>query len=94
MYDRSDILPSQKATIAEVADYVVRNPSLQIGIDNTADPRGSDPRDPDLNQRRADAVRDALVQAGVPAGRIQTGIVGDGQLARDRRVGLLVSTAR
>jgi outer membrane protein OmpA-like peptidoglycan-associated protein len=38
-------------------------------------------------------VRDALIQAGVPASKIQAGAFGDTQLARDRRVEVLIRTA-
>ncbi len=70
-----------------------QNPSLQIGIDGSMDPRGSDPRDQNLSDRRVSAVRDALIQAGVPASKIQTGAFGDTGLTRDRRVEVLLKTA-
>jgi outer membrane protein OmpA-like peptidoglycan-associated protein len=93
LYDRSDIEASQKGKIAEVAEYMSKNPSLKVGIDSSIDPSGNDPRDRMLTDRRRDAVRDALMQAGVPAERIQTGVRGDPKLIRDRRIGLLVSTS-
>jgi len=34
-----------------------------------------------------------LIQAGVPAYKIQTGAFGDAQLTRDRRVEVLISTS-
>ena len=92
MDNRSDILPSQRGTISEVAAYLSKNPSLKVGIDSTIDPGGVDARNPMLSNRRSDAVRDALVQAGIPAARIQTGVHGDPKLMRERRVGILVST--
>ena len=94
MYDRSDILASQEATIAETAEYLMRHPSIQVGIDNSPDPRGTDPRNQNLSDRRTEAVRDALLRAGVSSARIQTGVSGDGQLVRDHRIGLLLSRAR
>jgi outer membrane protein OmpA-like peptidoglycan-associated protein len=69
-----------------------QNPSLQVGIDGSMDPRGTDPRNQDLSDRRVGAVRDALIQAGVPAYRIQTGAFGDTRLTRDRRVEVLIIT--
>jgi OOP family OmpA-OmpF porin len=92
LYDRSDIEASQKGKIAEVAEYMSKNPSLQVGIDSSIDPSGNDPRDRTLTERRRDAVRDALMQAGVPGDKIQTGVRGDPTLIRDRRIGLLVSS--
>ena len=71
---------------------MAQNPSLQIGIDSSMDPRGADPRNQMLSDQRQAAVREALVQAGVAPNRIQTGVRGDTTLVRDRRVGILVST--
>ena len=42
-----------------------QNPSLRVGIDGSMDPRGTDPRNQDLSDRRVNTVRDALIQAGV-----------------------------
>jgi outer membrane protein OmpA-like peptidoglycan-associated protein len=58
------------------------------------DPRGNDPRDEGLSNRRISAVRDALIRAGVPESKIQTGAFGDSRLTRDRRVEVLLSTSR
>jgi outer membrane protein OmpA-like peptidoglycan-associated protein len=65
---------------------MAKNPSLQLGIDAT------DPGNQTLGNRRADAVRDALVQAGVPSYKIQTGAFGDPQLRTNGRVEVLLST--
>jgi outer membrane protein OmpA-like peptidoglycan-associated protein len=79
--------------VTETAAYMSNNPSHQVAIDGSMDPRGTDPRNQSLNDRRIGAVRDALINAGVPASRIQTGTFGDPQLTRDRRVEVLVSSA-
>jgi peptidoglycan-associated lipoprotein len=68
------------------------NPSVRVAIDGSMDPRGTDPRNQPLSDRRIGAVRDALINAGVPASRIQIGTFGDPSLTRDRRVEVLVST--
>jgi outer membrane protein OmpA-like peptidoglycan-associated protein len=88
----SDIRASDQSKVADIAGYMKQNPSLQVGIDGSMDPRGSGPRDQGLSDRRVSAVRDALIQAGVPASQIQTGAFGDARLARDRRVEVLVKT--
>jgi outer membrane protein OmpA-like peptidoglycan-associated protein len=46
-----------------------------------------------LSNRRVSAVRDALIQAGVPVYKIQSGTFGDARLTRDRRVEVLIRTA-
>jgi outer membrane protein OmpA-like peptidoglycan-associated protein len=91
-YNRADLHTSDQSKISDIATYLNDNPSLQVGIDGSMDPRGSDPRDQQLSDRRVGAVRDALIQAGVPASKIETGAFGDTQLARDRRVEVLIKT--
>ncbi len=91
-YDKADIQPSQTSKVSEIAAYMMQSPSLQVGIDGTMDPRGADPRNQDLSDRRVNAVRDALRQAGVPADKISIGAFGDPQLRRDRRVEVLIKT--
>jgi outer membrane protein OmpA-like peptidoglycan-associated protein len=74
----NEILGSDSSKAREVANYTDRNPSVRVGIDGS-------------NERRVVVVRDALIVAGVPASKIQTGAFGDPQLRRDGRVGVLVS---
>jgi outer membrane protein OmpA-like peptidoglycan-associated protein len=73
-----DILSSDGNKAREVADYMNQNPSARIAIDGSS-------------QRRVNNVRNALVNAGVPAAKIQTGQFGDAQQRRDGRVAVLVS---
>jgi peptidoglycan-associated lipoprotein len=92
-YDRSELRASEMKKVSEIAHYLKKNPSLNVGLDGSMDPRGTDPRNQDLNNRRVSAIRDALVEAGVPASKIQMGAFGDTQLLRDRRVAALICTA-
>ena len=62
----------------EIADYLNQNPSARVAIDGS-------------RERRVNNVRDALIGAGVPPYKIQTGAFGDPQLRRDSRVAVLVS---
>jgi outer membrane protein OmpA-like peptidoglycan-associated protein len=75
-YDRSDIRYSESRKPAEVATYMSQNPSVRLGIDGYTDLRGTSQYNLPLSQRRVTTVRDALVQAGVPADRIETGTFG------------------
>jgi len=61
----------------EIAAYVDRNPSYRIGIDGA-------------HQARVGNVRNALIDAGVPADRIETGAFGDPQVRGDNRVAVLI----
>jgi outer membrane protein OmpA-like peptidoglycan-associated protein len=74
-----DILSADGNKAREVADYMNRNPSARVAIDG-------------FNGRRVNKVRSALIDAGVPASRIQTGQFGDAQQRRDNRVAVLVSS--
>jgi len=90
--DRSDLQPSDVTMVDEIAGYMAQNPSLQIGIDGSTDPNGAAPTNENLNDRRVDALHNALLKAGVPASKIQMGAFGDPQLRRDGRVEVLIST--
>jgi peptidoglycan-associated lipoprotein len=92
-FDSADVRRSDADKATEIAAYLKQNPSLQVGIDGSMDPRGTDPRNQDLSDRRVKAVRDSLIQAGVPADKIKTGAFGDEKLRRDRRVEVLLITA-
>ena len=83
----ADILDTQKSMIADMADYVKRNPSLILGIDGYMDSRHLD-----LSKGRVDAVRDSLINNGVPADRIKVGDFGEPKLRRDGRVEVLIKT--
>jgi outer membrane protein OmpA-like peptidoglycan-associated protein len=85
---RSDLSPSDKRMVSEIAAYMAKNPSLQAGLDGYRDPRNQS-----LSERRVTTVRDALMAAGVPSSKIQTGAFGDPNLRSDRRVEVLLSTA-
>jgi outer membrane protein OmpA-like peptidoglycan-associated protein len=61
-----------------------RNPSHRLAIDGASDASGEN-----LGEDRVNAVRAALIQAGVPAARIHIGDFGDPQLRRERRVEVL-----
>jgi outer membrane protein OmpA-like peptidoglycan-associated protein len=75
-YDRSDIRYSESRKPAEIATYMSQNPSVRLGIDGYTDSRSSNQYNLPLSQRRVASVRDALIQAGVPADRIETGNFG------------------
>jgi outer membrane protein OmpA-like peptidoglycan-associated protein len=75
-FDRSDIRYSESKKPAEIATYMSQNPTARLGIDGYTDSRSSTQYNLPLSQRRVATVRDALIQAGVPADRIETGTFG------------------
>jgi peptidoglycan-associated lipoprotein len=99
-FDQSVVRSSETSKVDKLGQYMKDNPSIEIGIDGHADPRGTMRYNQPLSQRRVDAVKAALVSAGVPSAKIQTGAFGDTRLKcaeateacwqRDRRVEVLV----
>ena len=81
------IRPSDTSNVSDIAAYMRQNPSLQVGIDTFMDPRNQDLRD-----HRVNAVRDVLIQAGVPAEKIWTGAFGDPKPRHAARVEVLITT--
>jgi outer membrane protein OmpA-like peptidoglycan-associated protein len=75
-YGRSDIRYSESRKPGEVAAYMSQNPSARLGITGYTDMQGTGQYNLPLNQRRVVTVRDALIQAGVAADRIETGTFG------------------
>lgn len=75
---------------AEIASYMQAHPTLQVGIDNWAR-TGTSQR---MRNNRINAIRSALIDAGVEPGSIMTGSFGDAQHRRDGRVGVLLRTDR
>jgi outer membrane protein OmpA-like peptidoglycan-associated protein len=75
-YDRSDIRSSESRKPAEVAAYMSQNPSARLGLAGYTNTQSTDQYNLPLSQRRVATVRDALIQAGIPADRIETGTFG------------------
>jgi peptidoglycan-associated lipoprotein len=101
-FDKSAIRSNETSHVSDIAAYLKQNPSARVGIDGHADPRGTDPYNQGLSERRVNAIRDALVNAGVSTGKIHTGAFGETQpkcnestegcWQRDRRVEVLIGT--
>jgi peptidoglycan-associated lipoprotein len=100
-FDKSDIRANETSKVAAISAYLSQNPSAKVGIDGYADPRGTDAYNQALSERRVNVIQDALVRAGVPSHKIQTGAFGENRpkcgekteecWQRDRRVEVLVS---
>src|SRR6478752_4226308 len=84
-WDRSDLSAQAMGTIQQAAAAYKSNSGARVTAVGHTDTSGPDDYNMALSLRRANAVKGALVQAGVPAGAIDT--VGKGEQ------GLLVATA-
>ena len=69
-FDRSDITPEQRAVLQADAEWLKAHPNNLIVIEGDADERGGIIYNVALSDRRAIAVRDALLAMGVPATQI------------------------
>lgn len=90
------------SSVKALAAYLQAGPSAAVKIEGHSDNQGAAAANLTLSQRRADAVRDALVAAGVSRSKVQA--VGRGQLqpvadnasaagrARNRRVEIIISS--
>jgi outer membrane protein OmpA-like peptidoglycan-associated protein len=89
-HDTVGLRNADSGQVSEIAYYIKQNPSLKVGIDGSIP--STDARSQDLARRRVGTVYWALVNAGVPAPRIEMGNFGDEKLARDQRVEVLLRT--
>lgn len=71
-YDRYNIRPDAEQRLMEKVAVLRANPNVRVRIEGHADERGSDEYNLALGLRRANAVRDFLVNYGIDASRFET----------------------
>jgi peptidoglycan-associated lipoprotein len=71
-FDKADIRPDQVSTLQSGASWLKNNPNVRFTIAGNCDERGSAEYNLGLGDRRANAVKEYLVQQGVAANRIMT----------------------
>jgi len=69
-FDSDVVLPTARRMLDGAVSVMKANPDMQVEVAGFADARGSERYNMELSQRRADAVRAHLVQAGVNAGNL------------------------
>ena len=70
------IAPSSEATIASIAEMLAGRPDMAVAIVGHSDNSGSLAANIEVSRRRAQAVLDALVARGIPAGRLEAHGIG------------------
>ena len=70
-YDSSDLLPDARTTLQGNADWLKRNAARRVEIGGHCDERGSIEYNLALGDRRANQVRDYLVNLGVDGSRLE-----------------------
>ena len=70
-FNQSDVQVSQMPSLEHVANYLKNNPDASITVNGYASPEGTEEYNLQLSQRRADAVKNILVDKyGIAASRI------------------------
>ncbi|MEO8804426.1 MAG: OmpA family protein [Rudaea sp.] len=101
---QSSLRPAAKTSLDKLVQFVDSHPTKPVRIEGFTDSSGSTSANHVLSQRRADAVRDALVAAGVAATRITSAGLGESHpvasnataegRARNRRVDVILQDAK
>jgi peptidoglycan-associated lipoprotein len=71
-FDRYELTDTARTMLGELAQALRANPGLGLLLEGHADERGTPEYNLALGERRAQAVKDFLVAAGVEAGRLAT----------------------
>src|SRR5215469_15293190 len=71
-FDRSDISPEAQQTLQRQAQWLQHYPNVTVTIEGHCDERGTREYNLALGERRANAAKQVLIAAGVPASRVST----------------------
>jgi peptidoglycan-associated lipoprotein len=71
-YDKYAIRPDEAPTVQNDETFLSQHPSIKVLVEGHCDDRGSEEYNIALGTSRAESVKQALVQEGVPADRIRT----------------------
>ena len=71
-YDKADVRADQQAALRADAAFLQSHPNIRITVEGHCDERGSTEYNLALGTNRSDAVKYALIQAGVGGDRIKT----------------------
>jgi peptidoglycan-associated lipoprotein len=71
-FDKSAIKPEGQTTLQRQADWLKKYANFTVTIEGHCDERGTREYNLALGERRANAVRNALVALGIPANRMKT----------------------
>jgi peptidoglycan-associated lipoprotein len=71
-FDRADISPEAQQILQRQADWLRRYPNVTVTIEGHCDERGTREYNLALGERRANAAKNVLIAAGIPASRLAT----------------------
>ena len=71
-YDQYEVSATQQSSITASAQFLAAHPGIKFSVEGHCDERGSTEYNLALGDNRANAVKAALVRAGIPGDRIRT----------------------
>lgn len=71
-YDKYDVSLVQQNSITATAQFLAAHPAIRFSVEGHCDERGSTEYNLALGDNRANAVKSALVRAGIPGDRVRT----------------------
>lgn len=71
-FDRYEIRPDAKPVLNSIAEWMKKNPAVQLMVEGHCDERGTSEYNLALGERRAGSAKRYLVQMGIPDARIFT----------------------
>lgn len=80
---KATLRPEARANLARVVAFVQGDPAAAVRIEGHTDDRGSENLNQVLSQKRAEAVRNALIEEGVDGKRLQAVGMGENQPIAD-----------
>jgi len=83
-FDRSAVKSSERSKVEAVGQHLMANPRHAVRVEGHADERGTEGYNLSLGERRALAVREYLVNLGVPGSRVATVTYGESRPADPR----------
>ncbi len=78
-YDRANVKASEADKVKKVAEFLKGNPLHDLAVEGHCDERGTEEYNRALGERRALAVREALVSLGISGSRVTTTSFGEDQ---------------
>ena len=69
-FDKASLKPNSRDSITTLSNYLTKNPDRKVIVEGYTDSKGSASYNQNLSERRANAVKAALVRAGVDPTRI------------------------
>ncbi len=76
-HDEAELLPGAAPTLEQLASFLRDNPDTNVTLEGYTDSTGSDSYNLQLSQRRAEAVRTALVRRGIDPTRVNARGMGE-----------------